>query len=327
VQEELLGRLLGALDDDEQESVASRLSEDPKLREQLFALETRLRRLESHRTEFDPPPGLAQRTCALVAAHEKPSPGPPKRPAMSPEVSPPAWISRVRWLDVAMALGVFFAAAMLAIPAVQNSRFRSQITACQDNLRVLGESLTQYSERYAGYFPVVPTEGNAASPSIYAPTLAECELLSDASRVFCPAAPTTRPAEEIELPTLKQVHLARGDELLRLRQMMGGDYGYSYGYMDGNVYRATRNLRRFHFAIMSDVPSGLPERQSLNHGGRGQNVLFEDGRVMFVPRPRIDTSPDDFFINDRGLVGPGLHLDDSVIGPGNGVPIVPVDLR
>jgi len=326
VQEELLGHLLGALDDDEQESVASRLSQEPELREQLTMLENRLRRLDSHRAEFDPPPRLAERTCALIAAQEKPSPA-RRRRAMSPEVAPPAWISRVRWLDVAMALGVFFAAAMLTIPAIQNSRFRSQITTCQDNLRLLGESLTQYSERYAGYFPVVPTEGNAASPSIYAPTLAECDLLDDATRVFCPAAPTIHSDEQIEIPTLEQLRLATGDELLELRRSMGGDYGYSYGHIEDGEYRGTRNFRRPHFAVISDVPSALPERQSLNHGGRGQNVWFEDGHVMFVARPRIDDVHDDFFHNDRGLVGPGLHADDSVIAPSDATPIVPVELR
>ncbi len=325
MQEELLGHLLDALDDDEQEAVASRLTQDAALRRQLAVIESRLRRLEPHRTEFDPPSGLAERTCALVAAHHGPLPG--RRRKMSPGVAPPGWISQVRWLDVAMALGVFFAAAMLAIPAIQNSRFRAQITACQNNLRVLGESLTQYSERNSGYFPYVPTSGNMASPGIYAPTLVQCGLLPDVHQVLCPGAPRAEELRDLEVPTLEKVRMATGRELLRMQDSMGGDYGYSYGHMVDGAYRGTRNLRRFHFAIMSDRPSSLPDRQTLNHGGRGQNVLFEDGRVQFVPTPHVDAITDYFFVNDRGQVAPGLHPDDSVIGPGYSAPIVPVHHR
>ena len=65
---------------------------------------------------------------------------------------------------------------------------------------------------------------------------------------------------------------------------MGGSYGYCIGYVDQGVYQPTRNLGRPGFAIMADAPcEDRPGRQSDNHGGRGQNVLFEDGHVA-VPR-------------------------------------------
>ena len=112
-----------------------------------------------------------------------------------------------------------------------------------------------------------------------------------------------------------------------MRELMGGSYGYGFGYMDRGVYRGTKNLRRFHFAIMADVPGGLPDWQSFNHGGQGQNVLLEDGHVQFVPTTHLEANADHFFINDRGLVAPGLHLNDSVIGPSDAPPIVPVSRR
>jgi len=327
VQEQLLGHLLGALDDDEQEAVEACLEDDAPMRQGRAALEKRLKRLESFRPEYDPPPGLAERTCELIAAYEKPTAATSRRRPMSPEVAPPAWISRVRWSDVAIALGVFFAAAMLAIPAIQNSRFRSHISACQDNLRVLGRALTEYSEIHGGYFPLVPSEGKTNNAGIYAPILVHNGLLSDDRRVLCPGSPLARDPDDYRIPKLEQVRLATGRELARMRELMGGSYGYGFGYMDRGVYRGTKNLRRFHFAIMADVPGGLPDWQSFNHGGQGQNVLLEDGHVQFVPTTHLEANADHFFINDRGLVAPGLHLNDSVIGPSDAPPIVPVSRR
>jgi len=327
VQEQLLGHLLGVLDDDEQAAIEASLEDDATLRRQRAVLEKRLRRIEPYRPQHDPPPGLAERTCRFVASYEKPMPGPPPRRPMTPELAPPGWISRVRWSDVAMALGVFFAAAMLAIPAIQNSRFRAHITACQDNLRVLGEALTQYSELNGGYFPFVPAEGKTNNAGIYAPMLVHGGLLPDERRLLCPGSPLVPDLEDYRVPTLEQVRLATGRELARMRQFMGGCYGYGFGYMDRGVYRGTKNLRRFHFAIMSDVPGGLPDWQSLNHGGQGQNVLLEDGHVQFVPTTHLDASLDHFFINDRGLPAPGMHLNDSVIRPSDALPMMPVDLR
>jgi len=326
VQEQLLGHLLGALEADEQEAIDARLADDSELRRQRAALEKRLRRIEPYRPQYDPPPGLAQRTCRAVASYEKPLPAPARR-SMTPDVSPPAWISRVRWSDVAMAVGVFFAAAMLAIPAIQNSRFRSRITACQDNLRVLGTALTQYSDIHGGYFPSVPAKGKTSNAGIYAPILVHSGLLPEQRTVLCPGSPLARDLDDYRVPGLEQVRRATGKELARMRELMGGSYGYSLGYMDGGVYRATKNLCRFHFAIMSDVPGGLPDWQSLNHGGQGQNVLFEDIHVRFVATPQLEPDRDHFFINDRGLPAPGMHRNDSVIRPSDAVPMVPVDLR
>ena len=95
---------------------------------------------------------------------------------------------------------------------------------------------------------------------------------------------------------------------------MGGSYGYCIGYMDNGVLHATKNLGRENFAIMADAPrEERPDRQSADHGGRGQNVLFEDGHVGFLTSSRPSGWSDDIFANDRNQVAAGVHRDDSVI--------------
>ena len=75
----------------------------------------------------------------------------------------------------------------------------------------------------------------------------------------------------------------------------------------------------------------MPGRQSANHGGRGQNVLFEDGSIRFIRHvPDPPHLPDDPFHNLDGEVAAGRAFDDAVIGASSDRPIpqiVPVGLR
>ncbi len=104
---------------------------------------------------------------------------------------------------------------------------------------------------------------------------------------------------------------------------MGGSYGYCIGYLDQGVYQPTKNLGRAGFALMADAPrEERPDRQSANHGGRGQNVLFEDGHVQFLASSRPAGMTDDIFANDDDLVAAGVHRDDSVIASSGVMPII-----
>ena len=64
---------------------------------------------------------------------------------------------------------------------------------------------------------------------------------------------------------------------------------------------------------MSDSPSDRADHQSQNHGGWGQNVLFENGGVKFLTKSKPDGSGDDIFTNDAGQVAAGLQQNDSVV--------------
>ena len=64
---------------------------------------------------------------------------------------------------------------------------------------------------------------------------------------------------------------------------MGGSYAYQFGYMDEDRYCAIRNEGSCRKAILADGPSDeLEHHSSANHGGCGQNTLFQDGHVAFV---------------------------------------------
>ncbi len=341
--EDLLGYLLGALDEPEQAWVEEHLARDSRLREDLALLQKRLGLLAPTRREYEPSPGLAARTCALVASYGRVGAvdgvalevadaeareeeiAEPCGLAPAAEFMAEAPVERTahwRWQDIAVAAAVLVAVGSLVFPAIHSSRFQTRVTTCQNNLRELGRALTGYSERHDGYFPQVPAEGRLSVAGIYAPTLVGDDYLTDVRYLVCPASELAE-RREIAVPPVEQLEVMPDPELAELVPTLGGSYGYSLGHTENGEYYPTRNLVRPTFALMADEPSlDQPGYQSDNHGGLGQNVLFEDGHVKFVTSPKANEELDDFFVNDVGLVAAGSHWNDSVVAPSASRPLL-----
>jgi hypothetical protein len=321
-EEQLLGYVIGALDDSEREQIEDNLKDDPQLRHALALARQSLKPLETAAGGYDPPPGLAERTCQLVAMQAAAESAQPARPLISALPVSAGWMNRVRWPDLVMAIGLGLAVSMLVLPAIQSGRFSAQLAACQDNLRKVGLALANYSQRHEGFFPLVPSQGRFAVAGIYAPTLLRGGFLTESQTVVCPGS-SLNDGARFEVPSLDQLEKAAQAELPRLRCAMGGSYGYCLGHLRNGAYEGTRNRQRPSFALVSDAPSpDRPGHQSRNHGGRGQNVLFEDGHVIFLSSSKPCNFSDDIFVNDNGLVAAGLHEDDAVIGPSDASPLV-----
>ncbi len=332
LREQLLGYLLGALEESERESVERRLAQDPSLWRELVQIRRRLQPLWAAQPDFAPPPDLAARTCQRVASYRTGSPegasvgsgnklgsaDPQAEPGCPPLETGSSGGYR-GWLDLGVAAGLVVALALLVFPAIQNSRFNARLAACQDQLRQIGVALNQYSEQHQNYFPPVYDQGRLAGAGIYAPILWTHGFVDDPRMFICPGSPLADD-RQFRIPRLGELLTAAPEELARLHSRMGGSYGYSLGFFDGRIY-TTRDLRRPHFALVADVPSTLlAGYQSVNHGGRGQNVLFEDGRIMFYTSPRPHARADDVFVNEEGMVAAGMNRNDSVVGPSTAVP-------
>jgi hypothetical protein len=282
--------------------------------------------LDSASDDIQPPEGLADQTCDLVEACEE-----------APEVvlaqtidqtgrrdvtfssSPRELADGARnWsaVDTFAAVGICVALSMLFFPAIACSRFRSRITTCQYNLQRLGHALSTYSEFKGGYFPRIPITGNQSAAGIYGPKLLDEQMLTDPAILICPGSRMADQIEGFRPPTLEELEQARPPELIFMHRTMGGSYGYSLGYRENGHYCTPRNRGRALFALMSDAPSlHLASSQSDNHGGRGQNVLFEDLRVEFLSTSLGNGGFDHLFRSRRGYFEAGLDDHDSVIGP------------
>lgn len=312
-REHLLGFLLGALDDDEHRQVEQSLHADPRLRAELDHLKRSLEPLELDREHHEPPPGLARRTCCRVVE----TPTTTEHSVQLGAVTLRDSVSFRHWnmADLCVAAGIVLASSFLFVPAVAHSRYAAQRTQCQNNLRQLAMAVGQYSEQHQGYFPQIPVAGNRSIAGIVGPILRDGGYLTADNVLLCPSASVERRFNPWELPTLSEIDRAQGEELAVKQRRAFGSYGYNLGYWIGGRYVGPRDQHRTFFALVSDAPSRqLPGFQSENHGGRGQNVLFEDGHYQYVARCVGGNCVDPLFQNRAGQMEPGLDEDDTVIG-------------
>lgn len=351
-QEDLLGYVLGALDAREQRNIEEVIDQNPQLEDDLLNIKNSLLPLD-HLDSGGPRPGLARRTCELIATLERDGEIPSiKPPSASDQSSLPrssaatatatvlasaqnpaeddqlalahdrslgtgsfssGW-SLPNMLVAAAALAVF---AGLAFPALSYSRYQARLASCQNNLQKIGRAFLRFSDMNEGNFVPIPTDGKLAASGCYGPVLKEYGLLENDSLLSCAGIADNKPAH---IPTVAQLEAADGVQLISLRKSMGGDFGYSMGYHENGAYQAPQNIGRTNVVLLADAPSNtLPGRRSSNHGKNGQNCLFEDGRVQFIAGHAVGR--DAIYENDYGIVAPGSHPDDSVIAPSHLSPI------
>ena len=128
-QEELLGYLLGALDDAEQQAVEVRLRSDAGLRAALGDAKRSLAPLyASDDAALEPPSGLAERTCELVhrarsSASVVKAAAPPGGPVS------PRWKHWLRLPGAIVAAGLMMGASVLLFPAILADRGLGPTTA------------------------------------------------------------------------------------------------------------------------------------------------------------------------------------------------------
>jgi hypothetical protein len=291
-----------------------------------------VRRLEAHlgrlglggeREQWDPPAGLAARTCQFVAAQ-----------TAEPVITSAGALAyrgieherRFTWSDFVTMAAVLIAAASLFFPALSFSRFQAQIASCQNQLRLIGFGLHGYSDLQADRsFPGPDAEGNRAASGIVAPLLVS-HGLADSRMFLCPASSVLREVADFRVPSLEEIDRATEQQLKALKRSMGGDYGYNMGYVESGKLLRACNSRRDSYVLVGDAPSNSqPRRVSGNHRGRGQNVLYEDGRVQFIPQLPSPQLLDDPYHNRDGWVAAGVDRDDAVLGASADPPL-PVTL-
>lgn len=306
MREQLLGYLMGALDAEEHQDVEKQLQSSHDLRRVLDELRGHIEPLGWDHGHLEVPAGLALRTCDYVS----------RRKIAIPLREFSGGSARWSVQDFMVAACILVAASMLFIPAVGHSRGLARIAQCQNNLRQIGISLANYSNANLGHFPFIPETGNLATSAAFAPILKGTGHLADDRVLGCPDRGSARGEVPI-VPVARQIEMADDDELRELDRTMAGHYRMTLGHYDqGNVYHPVKHRNRPHFALVSDAPHGAGQNhQSTNHGGAGQNVLFDDMHVEFLKscRATLQGPCDDFFENESGETAPGLSENDSVI--------------
>lgn len=313
MREQLLGYLLGALDDSEHRQIEERLQRDPQARQELQLLSGGLKPLESVAGHHEPPAGLAQRTCTAVEARRAP---------VVLDTSFAHTPRRWALIDVAVAVGVMLTAAAIFFPAVNHARAMARRAGCEDNLRQLGVALVSYSDDNRGEFPSIEARDPLSVAGVYAPKLVSGGRIENDRVFICPASALAEQRSTFHVPLVEQLLLAKADQLAQWHRTMGGSYAFSIGYRDAdNRYCPANNRQRADYALLADVPSldgpseEGPVHISASHGGCGQNVLLKDCRVLYILTCICTAAgcEDHIYLNARGEIAPGVNPNDAVL--------------
>ncbi|MEX0670266.1 MAG: hypothetical protein WD060_07405 [Pirellulales bacterium] len=323
-EEELVGFLIGGLEDGESRQVEAVLADPvkgPALRRDLDSIRRALRPLEFDRAAAAAPPGLASRTLAFVAAQTSPESRPTARLAEGRRTDDAVWqgSSARQWLDRAIIAASALAACVLVAPLLLESIADSRARRVQRNLQQIAGSLQGYAESH-GVYPTPPGEGPLSRAGLYAPTLvSEHRLVADDGTVLAPDSALSK-QESFRVPSLEELRAAVGtpqfDEMVR---SMGGDYGYTLGHRDASgVLQPNRNQRRAHHPLLADAPNESGEKSD-NHPEGIHHILFEDGHVGQREHDALHRE-DHLYRNHDGEIRAGKDPEDAVIGDSHDQP-------
>lgn len=352
-EENLLGYLIRANEEHEQEALAEQIRTDAKLRKDCQILQSGLALPAADEEHLDPPSALAKETCcklwSMVDSGEF-----PKLPALtkqselaispaSPAVANPLAASlaavgavdrsedqvvpsqdntlskprgRLHWLDLAVAGSVLVVIGGVLSTQVLQSRTSALRQSCQNNLQLLHVGLTDYASLNGNRLPTAAEQGPLAFAGMFGPTLRNSGHLRNERTLICPESALAKQTD-VQLPTLVELQRATPVELPVLQRRAGGTYSFTLGYIENGKYQTIRLEGQPNFALMSD-PAASDRRPDLHHGQRGQNVLLKNGSVRFITECQLEGCHDNHFLNDAGEVGPGNHAADAVL-VGSGV--------
>jgi hypothetical protein len=263
MHEQLLGHLLGALDDEEQAKLDARLEYDDQCALELARWRWRLAPLEAGRPDFEPPPGLAARTCRLIAAWADAARGLQLRPPVQkmspcPVVLPS--VSSLGWLDlVALAL-LLVSASALIFPAIDGSRLQTRVAACQNGLRQVALALDHYAHQQGNSLGELANSGRLTPAGLSAMDLFKDEYSADDRPSLC------------------------SDAWMAVQRSGVSDANGPDTWRDGTLEGGRLPPSPPKAPLLADAPSADGSGQGLlSHAGRGRNVLLKDGQIELVP--------------------------------------------
>ncbi|MHC4504135.1 MAG: DUF1559 family PulG-like putative transporter [Planctomycetota bacterium] len=184
--------------------------------------------------------------------------------------------------------------AGVILPALAAARERARRKRCASNLKAIGYGLHLYSSDFNEAFPSygvaasTPKEAAVTDPAVSNPMAAlgmlYPDFISDGKVFWCPSTATVK-AVETDLTSAELNRLRSGArEFDTLFTRKHSDYAYDPGHTAEHHASV---------AVMADV--GSPGKNSPNHRGYGQNVLFIGSNVEWKRTPYCGYERDDIY--------------------------------
>jgi len=310
MNEHLLDFLLDRLDDSTRRQIESRLQVDDEARRQIELLRQALAPLAADQ-DIEAPPHLSARTMARVAEYACRQL--PKAPAAtrSEPASRPWW----RRADVMVAASLLGLLVGIGLPALVKMRNPAAIVECQENLRKFYVALRNYQDQH-NQLPSIQ-QGDFAG--VIVPMLRDSGVLPEDFSVRCPG----RGAFQACSLTVEDIKTMPPEEIAMHAPHMLASYAFTLGYRDElNIWhplnRAQDGGDNTVLIFADSPPPGITTGNSRNHAGRGQNVLFLDGRVQFLTMRNF--AGDDIYLNNLNCVAAGNGVRDHVLGVADAKP-------
>jgi prepilin-type processing-associated H-X9-DG protein len=299
------------------------LRKSPELRSRLDLLERSLAPLAADREQPEPRPGLVLSTLARIAEYQcrkLPDAPPPPRSQSQPGLRP--WPRRADALVAALLLIVLGGiGSSFVLHLWRDYHGRAE---CRKNLFLIWRGLQSYCDTHEGKFPVVEKDGPRGVAGIFVPTLGDSGMLSPEVSVSCPAQ-ERRPPLRRSVREMEELYESNPEAFRLEARKLAGGYAYTLGYLDTAGYHGLRcdsiesgNLKLM--PIVADRLDTLSQRNSANHGGNGQNVLYLDGHVEWRTNRNAGINGDDIFVNWDNQVLAGKSREDTVLGSGDDSP-------
>jgi hypothetical protein len=318
MEENLVGYLLNALDDDVQRQVEASLRESAELRSRVELLQRALAPLAADRQAPDPRPGLVLSTLAHIAEYKcRKLPAAPPPPRSQSQPVSRYWLRRADALVAALLLIVLGGLGSSLLLHLWRDYYGR--TACQENLLRLWTGLQRYCDVHDGNFPIVEEKGPHGVAGIFVPVLGDSGMLGPDVSVGCPAQ-ERRPPEHRSVREMEELY-ERDPARFRAEALkLAGGYAYTLGYVDAAGYHGLRRDFGDHLPIVADRLESLTQVNSINHGGAGQNVLYIGGHVEWHTNRFAGINGDDIFVNRHGKLLAGEGREDTVLGRGDASP-------
>lgn len=301
-------------DDPRHAALGHEIAADPVLAERFGRLTAGLDQLLDDGTGPEPPTGLGHRTMLFV---ERQKGGSPSRRSLLDRF--PSTIP-FRWSDIGVAAAVFIGSVLTLVPATYRSRMQMGQLACLSNLHQLGVALNQYAMGDNSY-PFVAPDDPLPYAGAYKVLLHDARLLDDLRAVRCPSMP-----HPDAVPALHPMgELCELNELSpdACRKAISGDYAYHRGIRlaSGRPGPLPAKLLSAAVPLLADQPHHdqatgvIHPGNSRNHGGGGQNVLFSDGRAVWLHNRYLGSQDRDLFLNQENRPAVGINALDASLGP------------
>ncbi len=332
-EDELVLHVLGDAPAELSERIVSAARSDESLRQRIEQLSEMLGMLESPQPVFEPPADLLDSTLARIADATAPQPA-----QLTPTVN-----SKSRgffWDSPALSLSLA-ALCCLILPAVVRARYSARKLQCAENLQTAGRSLLSYASLDPeGRFPQIPTSGSGAFAGFFTVQLVEAGMplrardLQCSSRIGIDDQQSANPFGSLNASTVANLPSPALD---RFQRVAAGNYAYSLGVNESGRVVAPKLLGASHMPVLADAPIVIRqtnEEQFVAHEGRGFNVLYRDGRIVFVDlnafdfasgkhwqQSEADAGLDYPFRNQQGSHEFGVSPSDASLAPSHFPPV------